>query len=110
MCDITQDELPEEIRENSVDVAFLIFVLSAIEPCKMAAAVERVYRALRPGGFVLVRDYGQYDMTQMRFVAKQRRKLEENFYMRADGTRTYFFSLGPLPALLLASLSLFHTH
>lgn len=33
-------------------------------------------------------------MTQMRFINKKGRKLGENFYMRADGTRTYFFSKG----------------
>ena len=32
-------------------------------------------------------------MTQMRFVAKKQRKLEDNFYVRSDGTRTYFFDL-----------------
>jgi hypothetical protein len=43
---------------------------------------------------VIIRDYGMYDMTQMRFINKRGRKLGENFYMRADGTRTYFFSKG----------------
>lgn len=43
---------------------------------------------------MLLRDYGMYDMTQMRFINKRGRKLAENFYMRADGTRTYFFSKG----------------
>lgn len=31
-------------------------------------------------------------MTQVRFISKKGRKLADNYYARADGTRTYFFS------------------
>ncbi len=58
--------------------------------------LQKVYQKLKPGGIVILRDYGLYDMTQMRFINKRGRKLGENFYMRADGTRTYFFSKGIL--------------
>lgn len=51
---------------------------------------------------MIIRDYGMYDMTQMRFINKRGRKLGENFYMRADGTRTYFFSKGAPPSLSLS--------
>jgi len=47
---------------------------------------------MKPGSLLFFKDYALYDMTQLRFVSKQGRKLEDNFYVRADGTRTYFFS------------------
>lgn len=61
----------------------------------------QLYAVLKPGGKIVIRDYGLYDMTQLRFLRKQGRKLGENFYMRADGTRSYFFSLGRLGFVLI---------
>lgn len=91
-CDITQpDEVFNHIQAGSVDIITLIFVLSAIHPDKFLSTLLTLYKLLKPGGLILFRDYGLYDMAQLRF--KPGSKIAENFYMRQDGTRSYFFSL-----------------
>lgn len=52
-------------QDESIDIAMIIFTLSAFHPRDMADVVETVKRSLRPGGLVLLRDYGLYDMAQV---------------------------------------------
>lgn len=97
-CDITETDLTSHITESCVDVATMIFVLSAIHPDKMVAALQNVHKVLKPGGCLLFRDYGLYDYAMLRFAPGH--KLSDNFYVRQDGTRAYYFSIEKLTEIV----------
>ncbi|KAI4217670.1 MAG: hypothetical protein LQ351_000266 [Letrouitia transgressa] len=87
--DVTSREFPAGLEENSVDVVLMIFVFSALHPSQWKQAVSNVWRILKPGGEVCFRDYGRGDLAQVRM--RKGRWMQENFYIRGDGTRVYFF-------------------
>lgn len=88
--DLAVDEAFEDIPDGSVDVVVSIFVLSALDPERLPFALTKIQRVLKPGGILLFRDYGQYDMTQLRFKAN--RLIRPNLYIRGDGTAVHYFS------------------
>ncbi|XP_002738440.1 tRNA N(3)-cytidine methyltransferase METTL6-like [Saccoglossus kowalevskii] len=89
-CDLTTDLLSSRIVDCNVNIVTMIFVLSAIHPDKMVQVVRNIHTVLKPGGCVLFRDYGLFDHAMLRFAPGH--KLGDNFYVRQDGTRAYYFS------------------
>ncbi|KAK3543749.1 hypothetical protein QTP70_027163 [Hemibagrus guttatus] len=83
--DISMFPFPQE----SLDVIAVVFVLSSIHPERIQKVVNRLAGYLKHGGIILFRDYGRYDLAQLRF--KKGQCLSENFYTRQDGTCVYFF-------------------
>ncbi|KAL7061765.1 hypothetical protein AAHC03_01622 [Spirometra sp. Aus1] len=82
------------------DLATLIFVLSAINPDAMHICLQNIADVLRPGGKLLLRDYGLHDHSQLRFGRGSRLLEDKPSYHRQDGTFTYFFSVEELTSML----------
>lgn len=98
VCDITRDPLPAEVdADGGLDAVLLLFCLSAVSPALMQTSVRKLAQALRPGGVLLFRDYGRYDEAQLRFGKGHR--LAENFYVKTDGTRAYYFTTAEVGSL-----------
>ena len=70
--------------------------------------LHNIAGALKKGsGQVIFRDYVEGDLAESRFASSSRQqKLRENFYVRGDGTRAFFFSQVPSKGFIqLISLS-----
>ncbi|KDN45957.1 S-adenosyl-L-methionine-dependent methyltransferase [Tilletiaria anomala UBC 951] len=99
--DDSRPSLPPGVLPGTVDVVVMIFVLSALNPTEWLAAARNIVEMLKPGGKLLFRDYGRYDLPQLRF--KDNRLLKENFYVRGDGTRVYFFDKSEIVRIFSAA-------
>ncbi|XP_068650237.1 tRNA N(3)-methylcytidine methyltransferase trm141-like [Aristolochia californica] len=91
VCDVTADDLRNNISPSSIDVVTLIFALSSVSPGQMTFALKNIKRVLKPNGFVLLRDYAIGDFAQVMLSSKNQ-MISKNFYVRGDGTCVFYFS------------------
>ena len=90
-CDLVNDTIP--FKPLTAHFSHLIFVLSAIAPEHFIKVAKKIYDQLAPGAVLYFRDYGKYDLGQIRFAKKANAKLKDNFYVCQDKTRRYYFTL-----------------
>eukprot|EP00957_Ditylum_brightwellii_P209942 15364393-Ditylum_brightwellii.AAC.2 len=103
--DITESH-PSEIHpelESCSDISLLLFCLSAVSPDKMQEAANHVAATLKPGGTLILRDYGRFDEAQLKLGSSKGKRLSENFYVKHDSTRVYYFDLDDLERLFGSS-------
>ena len=68
-------------------------MLSAIAPQNHPLVIKKIADHLPPKAVVYFRDYGRYDLAQLRFSKSGKSKIEDNFYARIDKTRAYYFTI-----------------
>ncbi|KNZ64422.1 hypothetical protein VP01_1030g6 [Puccinia sorghi] len=101
--DMSSADIPTEVPPCSLDAIIMIFCFSALHPKEWAQTVRNLWKMLKPGGILLFRDYGRHDLAQLRM--KGSRFLEDNFYVRGDGTRVYFFDKDELAGIICQEVS-----
>ena len=90
-CDIVNEEIPFE--PSTADFCLFLFVLSALSPSEHLQVLTKLGDQMKKGGVVYFRDYGRYDMAQLRFASRGNQKLADNFYVCKDKTRRYYFTI-----------------
>ena len=96
--DVVHEPFPSHVL-GAMHYSTLIFVLSAIDPRHHASVLTSIRRQLRAeGGLLFLRDYARFDHSQLRFASSA--VIGDGFYLRADGTRSFFFDLHALVRLL----------
>ncbi|KAJ6924332.1 oligomeric Golgi complex subunit 8 [Populus alba x Populus x berolinensis] len=85
VCDLTVDDLSKEISPSSVDIV----TMCPLRRCPLI--LQNIKKVMKPNGYVLLRDYAVGDLAQERLTSKDQ-QISENFYVRGDGTRAFYFS------------------
>mmetsp|Transcript_44569 Transcript_44569/g.112301 ORF Transcript_44569/g.112301 Transcript_44569/m.112301 type:complete len:293 (-) Transcript_44569:258-1136(-) len=89
---VQQDISPSDVPEP-VDLVLLIFVLGAISPDSMKLVACKLFKVLKPGGKVLLRDHGSGDLSQKRLhTMHSHTGTSSSFWVRGEGTCAFYFS------------------
>ncbi|XP_017615770.1 tRNA N(3)-methylcytidine methyltransferase trm141-like isoform X1 [Gossypium arboreum] len=105
LCDVTVDNLLEKINPFSVDVITLVFMLSAVSPHKMPSILQNIKRVLKMVMFsceitpleILHNWHAPFFFCCMLSTYKvklgnKNQMISEGFYVRGDGTCSFYFS------------------
>eukprot|EP01017_Pseudomicrothorax_dubius_P013410 TRINITY_DN1588_c0_g4_i3.p1 TRINITY_DN1588_c0_g4~~TRINITY_DN1588_c0_g4_i3.p1 ORF type:complete len:295 (-),score=73.69 TRINITY_DN1588_c0_g4_i3:37-921(-) len=98
-CDLVLDPIPPSF--DAPDFVTLVFVLSAISPENHEGALQKLSERIKPGALLFFRDYGRYDMAQLKLAEHKSAKLRDHFYVKSDGTRVYYFTTEEIESLFV---------
>lgn len=94
--DLGQPPPEGELPASGFDTILSIFTLSALPPEALPLAFAHLVACLKPGGQLLIRDYGRLDMKQLKFAKAAGGRLGSGhgceWYARGDGTTALFFT------------------
>eukprot|EP00871_Galdieria_phlegrea_P003812 jgi/Galph1/4431/GphlegSOOS_G3097.1 len=88
VCDFSKESLNQHIL-CQVDVIFLFFSLSAVPPRFHKDCIVNMTHVLKPGGYLVFRDFCDGDLAQKRFSKDN--TIDAQWFFRQDGTFSYFF-------------------
>jgi predicted methyltransferase len=64
-CDSSDLDTAPHFQGVDATHLLIMFTLSALSPSQQLNMLKNAFRALRPGGMLLLRDHGLYDMVQV---------------------------------------------
>ena len=117
ICDSSEpsQENLDRFQDMSADICLIMYTLSAVTPPQLTlsdeepssrgcqrgqeAMMTQAFNALRPGGRLLIRDHGLYDLVQMRIPASQFMGGPGHTYIRGDDTQAHFFTCDEIKLL-----------
>lgn len=107
--DIARPPSSPQLQPSSLHagIVLAVFTLSALAPSQLGAAFANLFASLRPGGRLLIRDYGRLDSKQLKFCKRENARIGEGegleWYARGDGTTVLFFTVEAVVALASAA-------
>jgi SAM-dependent methyltransferase len=95
-ADAVQDNLQPQMQDpKHVDLACLVFMLSAIRTSDVPALLANIRGVLTPNSILYIRDYALGDFRQSRFSSERKLGVDDVF-ARSDGTICRFLTLDAL--------------
>lgn len=84
------------LLQRGFDIVLMLFMLSAMAPEKHVPILKEAFASLRPGGYLVFRDYAFGDAAQLRFGTGKKLDKDGSLFVRQDGTLAYFFTIDRL--------------